>query len=838
MYGALTLTPIPPGAMSVFTYIGLKDLARGTLSAEAQKTPAAFAFILAHLGLREFTATKASALLSMAALPLAGGLFGYLASRSRLVGGASALLLSLVPLSYLSAIGGDYTFVAAMVLVQFCLVCSLLSIRGQRRLLVPVWVALSTACGVLVGLDVASAAWLLFGTSFVWGVYALSKRELVSGVAAFIPGAAAAVAEVLGPADPTEPLRLVSPMTALSQYEALLGVLGFAGAAGAVALVYRKRREAFPLVSFVATGLALVPAFGAEAFILVVPGVAALAMVPLLEVRGMVAVVRERSEQVTLEVHFEKAVALSFALIMLASPLVTGLGPGTAIQGSNYLGNEELSAISQVSTLSPSVFGGGLVGAPASIAPWLRAELGVDTVLALTPQEAAVADAITSTSFRLRSPYLMVDDWTPFSSVRSPFIYAFDGSTYGAVLHLDDGTNMVNLTSKGAPESMGGMYLAGHSYTQGGSNMSLTMRLSSVGFNVTKQITLATGKPVVTISYDVTPNHAAPTAVTLSVYVEGVQKISESVSGDAIALSMPNANITMAFPGGSTPVLVDGPTQSYVESTFAAKGGSVQAAVTVDVTSAKSSGEAPLFASLLDAVRSEGVTSLLTFAPQPGLDYLGYTGGEAMSLDVKDAFDRVLYNYNGSERVESATNARVLSQSVSNSSCAASFNYETTLLDIQKQVSATNDSVSLSYVVQPLRPGATLQQMNMTFWIPYGRALLGYSASGGSVTLRLDSGDVTITPASGTVTSVQVGPDPTYGQLRAVLTFSLSGTLGRAGATMDFGKQVSCQEVLASRPIQSGTDELQLSVPFAPILQVYSNQYFAVYKVNAGELPP
>ncbi|MDG6982772.1 MAG: hypothetical protein JRM74_04885 [Nitrososphaerota archaeon] len=838
MYGSLTLTPIPPGTMSVFTYIGLKDLARGTLTSEALKTPALLAYALLRLGLGEFTATKGAALLSMAALPFAGGAFGFLATRSRVAGAASAVLLSLIPLSYLSAIGGDYAFVAAMVLVQFSLALTLLASRGGRRYLVPVLVFFSSVSAALAGLDVASAAWLLFGTSVVWGAYSLLKRRRGAGVAAVVPGVTAMMFSVIGPADPTEALRSAFQTSTVPQYSILVGALLLASAGGALALSYRRKWDALPLVSLLAVGGALVFLFGAETFLFVLPGCTALAMVPLLEARGAVQVVKEAGGAVSLEVSFEKAVAFSFALIMLTSPLVTGLGPGTAIQGSNFLGNEELQTINQVATLPPGVFGAGLVGAPASIAPWLRAELGVNTVLALSPQEVAAADAITSTSFRLRSSYLMVDDWTPFSSVRSPFIYAFDGAAYGAVAHLDDGTNQVNLASGGSQTSMGGMYLSGHSFTENGSAVILTMDLTNALFNVTKQIALSTDTPVVSVSYQVTPNHDAPASVNLPVYIEGEQKISSTVSGDTMRLTTSNTNMTVAFPGGTAPTLVNGTTQTYVESTFEASGGVVDASAVITVQSAKSSGEGAFYSSLIDAARSEGITSLLTFAPQPGLNFLGTGTGTTMALDIKDAFNRVLYSYNGTSYVESATNARVLSQTVSNSTCAASISYQTFGLDISKQVSATNDTVSLGYSVKPLRSGASLEEMNMTFWIPFGRTLLGYSTSNGTVRLSLDSGPVTITPTSGSLTGVTVGPDPVYGQLRAVLTFSLPTAGGSVGATMGFGRQVSCHEVLASRPVQNGTDELQLYIQYAPVLQVYSNQYFEVYQIDVGELPP
>ena len=842
MYGSLTLTLIPPGRMSVLSFIGLKDLQRGAVTGEALKAPAMLAYLLASLGLGEFTATKGAALLWLAALPFAGGLLGYAATKSKLVGGAAALLLSLIPLGYLPASGGDNTYVSALVLVQYYALFGLL-LLGRSRL-APAWFALAVLSAVLIGLDVRSASLAAFAMGLAWASYSVYFRRLARSIVVALPGMVALGTSVLSAPDPTEALRTASSITTLSQVQVLLVILGVAGLGGAAALAYRRRAGAVPVLSYVAAGLVLVPFFGAEALLLVFPGVVVRAMVPLWEAKGLLRSVAEPGEggrgQVVVEVHFEKLVAFAFAVIMLSSPFVTGFGPGAAVQGANYLGSEELQTISQVRTLDPSIFGQGLVAAPASIAPWLRAELGVNTILALTPNSSSVADAVTSTSFRLKNPYVMADEWTPFSSARTPFVYAFDGSIYGAVLHFDDGENRVNLTSATGTrtEDMSSMYMLRHSFSRTSSGMKLTMDLTKAGFNVTKSISMATGSPGLNVTYDIVPNFGTPTSVALPVYIEGTQTIATNGSGDTIRLSTPSVAMTLTFPGGSAPKLVHGTYQDYVQSTFLASGGRISASVLIQVQSAKSSGAAPFYSSFVDAARTYGISSLLTFAPQPGLDYLGTSAAPGMSLDIKDAFDRVLYFVNGSSRIESAVDSRVVSQSVSNSSCAARIDYATAGLNIEKRVASGNDSVSMVYSISSRSGGATLREANMTFWIPFGRALLGYGSNSTSLQLRLDSGNVTITPTSGRVTSVTVGPDPTYGQLRAVMTFALGGSTGSAGATMDFGRQVSCQEVLSSRPIIHGTDELQLFTKIGALTQVFSNEFFTVYQLSARQLPP
>ena len=842
MYGGLTLTPIPPGRMSVFSYIGLKDLQRGSMTAEALKAPAMLAYLLGSLGLGEFTATKGAALLWLAGLPFAGGLFGYAVTKSKLVGGAAAILLSFVPLGYVPATGGDYTFVSALVLVQFYALFAFLLLRSGRLWLVPVWFGLSVAAAVLIGLDVQSASWLVFITGICWGAYAgLSRRWVRSALVGATGTAALAVNAISGP-DPTEVLRTVSLDPTLSQYQLLLVILGVAGLAGGAALAYRQRLEAVPVVAYIASGLVLLPFFGAEALFLVFPGVVLLSMVPL-DARGMLRSVAETAgsgQQVVVEVQFEKLIAFAFALMVISSPLVTGFGPGTAVQGSNYLGNEELQTINQVKGLDPSIFGSGLVAAPSSIAPWLRADLGVNTLPALNPNDSAVADALTSTAFRLRSPFLQADEWTPLSSVRSPVIYAYDGATYGAILHLDDGLNQLNVTLAGKTgvEDMNGMYMSGYGFTQNATAQILTVQLTSLGFNVTKQLVMSKVEPVLGVSYQVTPNVGTPVSMTLPVFLEGTPITSEA-NGDALRLVMSDANVTLTFPGGTTPQLVRGATEDHVWSSFNATSGTIRAGVVVDVQSAKDSGLGSSYTSLLDLLKEGGVSSLLTLTPQRGLNFLAQSVTSPYNMiDSKDTFNRVLLNLNGADFVEAPAYARVVSQSISNSSCDASVQYATAGLSIDKRIASSGDSLTLSYAIQPTKAGATLESMNMTFWVPLQRTVLGQTMGNGSVTLRLDTGDVTLSPASGQVKEVMAGVDPVYSQYRVTFEFALNPQSGDVGVSLQFGSAPSCQNILTTRPVMTGADELDLYTTAGVFQRVYTGEFFTVYDVVPGELPP
>ncbi|MDG6910557.1 MAG: hypothetical protein JRN08_09330, partial [Nitrososphaerota archaeon] len=408
MYGAFGLTPIPPGRMSVLTYIGLKDLQRGALTSEALKAPALLAYALGRAGLGDFAAVEASAAMFFAAIPLSGGLFAWLATKSKLVGGTTAILLSLLPLTYLSAIGGDYSFVSVLALVQGAALFSLLFIKGRRAPLLALWLALASVIAWLAGLTVASASWVLFLTGAAWAAYSVVKMRRAGGALVILPGIFALGANlVFAPPGPEEALRLISPLSTLPQYVSLLALVGVAAAAGGAVIAYRLRWESVPVFAFVGSGLVLVPFYWAEALLLVFPGLVLLTMQPLVDPKRVARVLREAgpegAESTVVELDTEKLAAVAFALLVLSSPLVVGFGPGSAVQGTNYLGNEELKALSEVQALNSSLFGQGLVAAPSSIAPWLRAEQGVNTLLALSPNDSALADAITSTSFRLRN---------------------------------------------------------------------------------------------------------------------------------------------------------------------------------------------------------------------------------------------------------------------------------------------------------------------------------------------------------------------------------------------------------------------------------------------------
>jgi hypothetical protein len=842
--GAFGLGTIPPGSLSPLSYIGMRDLQRGQLTSEALKSQSMLAYIYQKAGLSDFDSLKLAAITFFSAIPLAGGLFTRLATKSMLVGAISSLLLSVLPLGYISAVGGDYSLVAAVSLTLAALSPALLFLRGGRTS----WLVLSSAFAVLAGMSAASGALMLFLTCGCWGLFTVLSMKRQERVLVLVPGVVGlATCLVVPRAGTEETLRQLSLASSLPGYLSLLALLGIAGFAGAVALSAKEKRDSIPMLALLVSGVALIPLFWEEALLLVSLAAVLLVGQPLTELRRMVAVTREGTPagggSSVVEFDLARIVAVAVSILMLISPIVLGFGPGSALQGTNYLGVEELSTLNEVQSLSPSVFGQGLVAAPSSIAPWLRAETGANTILPLNANQSAEEDAITTTSFRLRSSYLMVDDWTPLSFVRSPIISAFDGETYAAVLHVDDGQNRVNFTygKQALSEGMAGMYMSGHSFGQNSQNMSLTLQLSKVSFNVTKGLTVAKSSPTLTISYVITPDQGSDLlSMTLPVFIEGQQQIKSTWSGDTIHLTMTSSNVSLSFSGGSKPELAQSGTQAYVESTYNSTGGMIRASLTVDVESAKDSRQGDLYASLLDDMARDRISSLLTFTPPPGLNFLSNNLVQpSPSVDVKDSFNQVLLTSGGVNYIESPSYATVLSQNVTDS-CDATFSYKTAGLVIVKKLSESGDALSLSYQVTPWKANTILDDMNVTLWIPFDRSLIGYVSNSTSVNLTLDSGSVGISATSGHLLGTEVGPDPTYGQDRVLLRFSLNPSGDTVGVQMKFGGELSCQQGLSSRPLMNGGDELVLSMNYGLFVPTFSNSTFTVYRVaqaNFNEAP-
>jgi hypothetical protein len=835
LHGAFTLGTIPPGRMSPLSFTGLKDLQRGQLTGVALKPQSLLAFVYQRAGLSDFPSLELATMTFFAAIPVAGGLFSRLATKSLLVGAVSAILLSLLPFGYISAVQGDYSFISAISLTFAALSPTLLFLRGGRA----PWLALSAVLAVLVGMSATSGAMMLFITCATWALFSLLSGKGKECPFVILPGLVALAARLAVPQSGTEEvLRQFSLASALPGYAGVLGVVGIGGLIGGVALALRERRFSIPMLMFVGSGLALIPFFWWEALLLFSFVVALLVAQPLTEATKVATITRSGALSGTgstvVELDLPRVVAIAVSLLALSSPIVAGLGPGQALQGTNYLGAEELAALQEVQSLSPSLFGQGLVAAPSSIAPWLRAELGVNALLPLNANQSAEEDAITATSFRVRSSYMMADDWTPLNFARSPLIYAFDGLTYAPVLHLDDAQNRVNLTygNVAANEDLARMNLSGHGFRQNSQNISLTFQLAKLGFNATKELTLSKNSSVLSISYVVTPNQGNNLlSMTLPVYIEGIQHIQSVLQGNTLHLRTTSSNLSLSFAGGSPPRLVTGGPQGYVESIFNSTAGTILASVTVTVESARSSGMGMLYASLLDDIGNKGISSLLTFTPSPGLNFLASSVAQpAPSLDVKDAFSRVLLTSGGANYTEAPSSATVLSQNISDS-CDATFRYQTAGLVIVKSLSQSGNALSLSYQVTPSKADTVLREMNVTLWIPYDRSMIGYRSNSSAVNLALDSGPVGIKATSGHTLGTEVGPDPAYGQARVLFHFSLNPSGDEVGILITFAGGLSCQQLLTSRPVMIGSDELVLSTTHGFFDQVFSNNVLTVYRI-------
>lgn len=179
------------------------------------------------------------------------------------------------------------------------------------------------------------------------------------------------------------------------------------------------------------------------------------------------------------------------------------------------------------------------------------------------------------------------------------------------------------------------------------------------------------------------------------------------------------------------------------------------------------------------------------------------------SLDVNDAYNRVLLTSGTVNYVEAPAYSQVLSQNITDS-CDASVTYKTAGLIISKSFARSGNSLSLSYQVTPWKANTTVKSMNLTFWVPTNVAVVGNRTNSNSLTLDLSSGSIGLR-AMGHPVKILVGPDPVYGQYRAIFIFPLSSHGDTAGVLLTFGGGLSCKQSLTSRPLMEGADDLILS---------------------------
>jgi hypothetical protein len=835
-WSTLTSNILPPGDLAPLSWMGLKAFQRGSSQAVSYGLTALLPAALSHLGLAELDALGIAVAAMFALIPLTVAYLSWVTTRSRVASAVAGLLATLLPALNQPIFVGDYPLLGALAFAPLSLTLSLrLSSSPSSKLLA----AAILAGGLAIFADASSlaamicplAVWtimswrdgdskalcsLLATSAFIVGLWLLLLPFDVGGYAARARGG------LLWPG-------ILSP-------QASLPLLAAAAAAGLTSLWLASRKTAIRLLGWLAPSTLLACRGDAQYLLLALPALIAACSHLLLRAPGLLRVLRH-GEEVVFELHLTRLAALTLLTLLVATAIFYYPSSMQARSGGNMLSREEVAVVKEVGWRLRSLIidEGRLLAAPPRVSAWLGALGSLNTVVPITDEERWELDALTSTAFRLMNPYMMVDEWQPFSSRRSPFIYSYDGRAYAFILHVDDGTNSLNVVESNITwrEDMHGLKLTGYSWLETPSEVTLIINLWKRGFNVTKTISLAKKEAQLSISYYVAPNRGVKLInMTLPIYIEGRQKISASSGDDWMQLDMPHVKVRLTYEGASTkPILVYSSAQDFVAASFTARGGAIKACLKITLLNPHSSSEPVRYTSFFDLIKKWPISYLLSYAAPPGLLFLeDELERPVEALEVIDSFNRVILNHEGVNYVEAPAYAKVLNESIDGQDRVVK--YQTAGLIIIKEVSVARDAVSIRYEVEPFKPRTQLISMTLSLWVPWTRTVLSQEGSHNKLRLMTDAGNYTVRVVRGNATFIGLGPDPEFKQPRVQVQVPLKPTGDTVELKVEAEGEIQVDYSACSRPMMDGSDRLKIiSLHVGLFRPLYQDRTFALYKI-------
>lgn len=835
LWSTLTFSVLPPGDLAPFGLMGLRAFSRGSSNALSYGVSAFLPALLYILGVDAFHAFGIVNSVLFALIPLSVAHASLIIARSRSAMFIAGFLSAFLPMLSQPVLTGDYPMLAAVAFTLLAFSLSLSFFLKPRRSLLA-FLLLSCILALLAD----GSALIILVCPFILFVTASWKERDANRLRGFL----AALMLTLGLGVFLVPFNIggYADMirnnlvgSGLHLIQAILILLGLAAAAGLASIYFASKSAAVCLLAWLTPPLLLTCTGSLHHLVYAVPILLVACSHLVTRLSGTIHLVRH-AEDLVLELKLER-VAAALILITLASAEIFYYP--SALQAyctGNVLGEEEIASIKIAGEkLQGLVAEGQMLAAPPKVAGWLGAFSGLNVVAPVTAVERWELDAFTSTTFRLMNPCIMVDEWQPFSSRRSPFIYSYDGHIYAFILHVDDGTNTLKVVESNItwPEDMHGLKLVNYSWIETPRDITLVLQLWKRGFNVTKSISLLKDEAELSISYHVVPNKGVELVnMTLPVYIEGKQKIS-SVEGEGwIQLDMPHVEVKFTYKGTSTqPVLVRSNVQDYVAAVFTARNNVIEACLKITLLNPKRSPEPMRYTSFFDVIKKWPVSFMMTYAASEELFFLEDALEKPVeALEIIDSFNRVLFNHEGINYVEAPSDAEVLSEISDGQNRTVT--YKTAGLMINKKVEVARNAVGLRFEVAPLKSQTRLISMTLSLWLPWARTVFLQEKVSNGLRLVTDAGNFTVKAVKGNVTFLRLGPDPEFKQPRIQIQFSLNQAGDAAAVAVISEGDIQTDYVPSSRPMMNGSDRLKIMGLYVGLFRrLYSDQTFALYKI-------
>ncbi|MFQ6086297.1 MAG: hypothetical protein ACE5OY_08585, partial [Candidatus Bathyarchaeia archaeon] len=415
LYSLMSVSQLPSGLGAALHYDALAN-GRGAdslTSIEMLLYPFIF-FTMHTFNLDLLTALKLIPTFLLSILPLLVYILSLTVTGNRLVGVAAAWITAFTPVVTAPLMIGNYNIILVLFLFTAYLSIIVRCLKSRSRV-APYLTLLSSAL-VLP---------LLFST----------------------------LSPLLGIQD--QVLRINSGLWAENLWLSLSIAVGVS--LGVYALLKRVKMIVLPVLLASATvplALAFIPTF-ASLHVLSIPVLTLFVTSPLLWLRES-CLVHEvnavgHSPVVEVVIDLPKLAAVLLVAFLTISTVFVGYNASASIYSehsvSRYFTNEEIA--SAVRWIRGNMRGEAVLASKPLVAAWLEALSGKRFIGFRGLDEALVSETIKSTSFRILTPSLLVDEWEPFSASKAPCISYYDGGGYEPIAYIDDSFVRVRLIKDG-----------------------------------------------------------------------------------------------------------------------------------------------------------------------------------------------------------------------------------------------------------------------------------------------------------------------------------------------------------------------------------------------------
>jgi hypothetical protein len=479
-----------------------------------------------------------------------------------------------------------------------------------------------------------------------------------------------------------------------------------------------------------------------------------------------------------------------------------------------------------------------LIIAHPSLANWLLVYSNLKILPIIDDATFKTADLLTTTSFRMINPYMKVDDWEPFSAAKAPLIHVYDGRNFKPLVYVDDSYSrflLIDSSGREFIESPYGAKFLSYMWNESNEDIILTMSFQTPGLIINKTISLAKGKPIVSIEY-----HAK--VIKKNIIVKGLNINIYSLPMDILpqleiirygaTMVIENQKLKIEFEGNIYNILHDKTkNQRYVICSFNPINNTIiYGKVNIEALNLKPSSEKLWYSSFFDEAKKY-VVSYVIIPREHQIFMEGALPYKINSLIIKDSFIKFTIKSWGNIFQEAPAYAQVLNETVQENE--RRILYRTAGLYIEKKFSTLDNLLNITYNVQPYKNNTQLILSTFSIWIDYGRYVFSekISIKEKNVQLILDSGTFKIN-FFGNVSDIVLESHPEYGQMRILATFQLNPSIDTIGASIASDKKMIIQYNPTTRPSMKDNDEIIISMEGGMFEPVKKLKLYTIYKIK------